>query len=246
MNTGELVELNGRVYCSSCKGKTNHKSIMSHSIGSEGGDDFQWHASYHIVQCLGCDGIAFVKKYMDQDTWEYIDGDREWADVFTVYPEEPKAEDDNRWLDRYKITSKKFKHTPKNICDLYEQIVESYNNQHLILSVSGLRTLIEGICSNLDIKKGYMYDMEKNKLPDQDGIERKKESLGGRIFGLYEGDYIVFTQAMILQKVKVIGNSAIHDIIVPDIKIVKEIISIVEKVLDDIFELRKHPLLTDS
>jgi len=129
---------------------------------------------------------------------------------------------------------------------LYEQIVESYNNQHLILCTSGLRTLIEGICSNLDIKKGYLYDLNKNKVHDDDGVTRKKESLGARIFGLYEGEYIVFVQAMILQKVKVIGNDAIHDIIVPDINTVKEIISILEKVMYDIFELGKHPLLTDS
>lgn len=221
---------------------------MSHSESALPWEDFFWNYHYHIVKCSGCNEVAFVEQRGDEDTWEYdIDGRRIWHDIFKVYPEEPKEqEDDDRWFEPYKITPKKFKHTPKNICDLYEQIVESYNNQHLILSTSGLRTLIEGICSSLNIKKGYMYDSSASKILSEDGNAKQSDSLGGRIFGLYESRHIVFTQALILQKVKVIGNSAIHDIVVPDIETIKEIISIIETIMEGIFELKNHPLLNES
>lgn len=42
------------------------------------------------------------------------------------------------------------------------------NNKHLILCTSGLRTLIEGICSQLKINKGYLYDEERTKFSNQD------------------------------------------------------------------------------
>lgn len=171
--------------------------------------------------------------------------DLENGKTLKVYPEEPKVEDSDDLLIQLKIDVLQFKHAPENIFNLYKQIVESYNSQHLILSTSGLRTLVEGICSQLEIKNGYNYDNECNKILGADGVPRKSESLGGRIFGLYEKGHIIFPQALILQKVKDIGNSAIHDIVTPNIIIVKKIIHVVEKVMDDIYELKNHTLLKD-
>lgn len=53
--------------------------------------------------------------------------------------------------------------------------------------------------------------------------------LGRRVFGLYESGNILFPQELILQKVKGFGNNAIHEIIVPNVKTIKEIIIILEK-----------------
>lgn len=238
--------LSEKVYCQKCKGRTNHKIIAKHSEFARPYDDFHWHEYYYIVQCLGCEEKAFVKQYGDEDGWDYVDGEREWIDTFTVYPEEPIADESDSWYENYKIPVKRMTNTPENIYSLYKQIVESFNNQHFVLCTSGLRTIIEGICSHLDIKKGYLYDSDGEKLADEDGVERKKDSLGGRIFGLFEKGYILFPQALILQKVKIIGNSAVHDIIVPEFEVIKDIIHIIERVLYDIFELRNHSLLVDT
>ncbi|WP_025115337.1 DUF4145 domain-containing protein [Lysinibacillus fusiformis] len=236
-----MKDLNEQVYCSNCKGKRNHKIISTYSEGASVQDDYHWHAEYHIVKCAGCNKIAFVVQYGDEDTWDYIDGEREWVDLFTVYPEEP--EEDKR-LDIHQVEKKYFKHAPEIINHLYEQIVESYSNKHFILCTSGLRTLIEGICSQLGIKKGYLYDEAGAKLPNKDGVIKKSETLGGRIFELYERGLILFPQALILQKVKGIGNDAIHEIIVPNVKTIKKIIDIIEKVIYDIYELKNHELLS--
>lgn len=237
-----LKDLEQRVYCVGCRGKRNHKVIQTYEENSTCDADFQWHTQYHIVKCAGCDRIAFVKQYGDEDSWGYNDyGEREWIDTFTAYPEEPKQED--KRIDIYQIEIRYFKHAPEIIIHLYEQIVESFNNKHLILCTSGLRTLIEGICSQLKIKKGYLYDEEGTKLPNQEGVIKKSETLGGRIFELYERGLILFPQALILQKVKGIGNEAIHEIIVPNVRTIKEIIIILEKVMYDIYELKNHELL---
>lgn len=245
--TNTVKTLEQRVYCMTCKGKTNHKVIHTYEEKSNYDEDFRWHIQYHIVKCAGCDRVAFVEQYSDEDSWEYCDftNDRVWIDKFTVYPQEPKQEDIR--IDIHQIEIKDFKHAPEIINNLYVQIVESFNNKHFILCTSGLRTLIEGICSQLGIKKGYLYDNERNKIPSkEEGIIRKSESLGGRIFGLFDNGLILFPQALILEKVKTIGNGAIHEINVPNVSTIKKIIVILEKVMYDIYELRNHTLLNDE
>lgn len=76
-----LKDLEEQVYCSHCKGKRNHKIIMSYKEFADQDSDFRWHANYQIIKCSGCDKIAFVEQYGDEDTWEYIDGFREWKDT---------------------------------------------------------------------------------------------------------------------------------------------------------------------
>lgn len=249
-NTTDTKAGDHKVYCAFCKGKRNQKTVQTYienaEMYAEGGDiDFFWHAKYHVIKCSGCDTVAFLLQYGDEDTWDIINGEREWTDIYTVYPEEPKeVHVEDPYFEKYKLKVKIFKHAPENINNLYKQIVESYNNKHFILTTSGLRTLVEGICAQLNIKKGYMYDEEQKIISiNDDGNQFKAGSLGGKIFGLFEKGYIIFTQALILQQVKEIGNAATHDIETPDFKEVKEIIHILEKVMYDIYELKEHTLL---
>ncbi|MFP3356747.1 DUF4145 domain-containing protein [Planococcus sp. SIMBA_143] len=253
-NLDEIMYVDRKVFCKFCAGERNHKIIYTYKENAdmyEVADDreyFQWHAKYHIIKCAGCDTVAFLRQYGDEDTWDIINGEREWIDIYTVYPEEPvKLSRDDPFFDYFKLEVKNYNYVPENIKRLYKQIVESYNNKHFILSTSGLRTLVEGICSQLGIKKGYMYDRQKNVISiNEDKNKFKTDSLAGRIFGLYEKELILFTQALILQEIKDIGNSATHDIVVPDFEDIREIIIILEKVLYDIYEMKKHTLLIEG
>ncbi|MFJ8245247.1 hypothetical protein [Peribacillus asahii] len=242
--------LGQQVYCSNCKGKRDHKIITTYEESSDVTDDFQWHAQYHIVKCAGCRKVAFVEQYGDEDMWKYVGGKREWdwelIEAFKVYPEEPKQETEEERLESLlQISAKSFSNVPKDIINLYNQIIESFNMNHSILCASGVRTLIEGICVQLNIKKGYLYDEEGNKKADDEGIIRKHESLGARIFGLYESGHVVFSQSLILQKVTKMGNLAVHRMISQDYLTLREIIKIVEKVIYDIYELRHHKFLKE-
>lgn len=243
----ELIE---RVYCSRCKGKTKHLIITSYMEQSEIDSDFHWHEKYHIIQCAGCDNKSFVFQYGDEDTWEYINGEREWIDIFTVYPEEPKAEtEEERWKKRFEILyfmpPKPFRYVPTNLNNLYKQTIDAYNSQQNILCAAGLRTIIEGVCNELNIKKGHIYEKDGSKKLNEKNKEMYTDNLAGRIFGLYENGHIIFTQALLLQKIKNIGNSAVHDIVEPKIETLKQTIEIIDTILYNIYELDKHDLLID-
>lgn len=243
-----LKKLGEKVYCSKCKQKTNHHILLTYSQESNSTDDFHWHAEYHIVQCMGCENICFVYQYGDEDIWDYVDGQRAWVDDFTVYPEEPKKESvESKLFDKmFKIKKKDFRNAPESIQNLYNQIVESLKMGHDILCAAGLRTLIEGICVQLKIKKGYLYRPDGSKIPDEEDIIRKHDSLGGRIFELYDRNLIIFPQALILQKVVKFGNDAVHRMETPSYYTMISILDITEKVLYDIYELKNHKLLKDE
>lgn len=237
----ELKKLDEQVYCSTCEGKRNHYIILNHTEESEHDSDFTWRATFFIVKCAGCDTVAFVKKYGDEDTVEFIENEPRWYDEYTVYPEEPEKEDLHDPFSNFKvIKAKYFHHVPGNIKKLYEQIVETFNNQHYILATFGLRALIEGICSELKIKNGYLYENDKTKKLDYNKKEINTDSLGGRIFGLYEKGHILFPNALILLEIKKVGNSALHDIEIPHFVNLNHMIIILEKIIDDVYELNNH------
>ncbi|MCY8973136.1 hypothetical protein MOE37_16405 [Bacillus atrophaeus] len=247
----EQTTLEKNVYCARCKNDTKHLIIKSHRRGSfqEIEPEFQWHESFHIVECAGCQNISFVNQYGDEDTWEYVRGEREWQDVFKVYPEK-RFEDteeyriEQEFKNRYWLKVKAFSYVPSALNNLYKQIIQAYNENLNILCASGLRILLEGICNDLGIKKGYVYDKDKRIIKKNGETNpKKRESLEGKFFGLYENDYILFNQALILQKIRGIGNEAIHEVVEPDKLVLKKIIIIVESILENTYELEHHELL---
>lgn len=240
-----MERLDEKVYCAICNRDTNHTIIYTYKQQSSPDDDFHWHEKSHIVQCLGCDEIAFVRQYGDEDSWDYINGEREWVDTFKVYPGKPAEDIGNLFEKNFYLTAKRYENAPEIISNLYLQIIEAFNKNLDILCASGIRTLIEGICTQLKIKKGYLYDRDGNRLLDDKDVIRKHESLGGRIFELYDKKFIIFTQALILQKIVKFGNGAVHDMESPGYKTLKEIINIIEKVIYDIYELENHSFLKD-
>lgn len=238
-----MEKLCEKVYCSHCKTETNHQVIYTHECRSNPTEDYFWCSKYHIVECLGCETVAFVEQYSDENNWKYIDGGRVWYDEFKIYPEKPKEETLLEGFDKlFQITEKQFTHAPEEIQNLYMQIIDAFNRKHYILCISGLRTLIEGICSQLEIKKGFLYNNKKEKVPDNEGKIRKHKSLGGRIFEIFDKGYILFEQALLLQKVVRFGNMAIHEMEAPEYPIIKEIINIVERLIHDVYELKNHEL----
>ncbi|WP_042346084.1 DUF4145 domain-containing protein [Bacillus massiliigorillae] len=236
------------VYCKKCNGKTNHWIIKTYKETSNPEDEFQWHDTYHIVKCMGCNTIAFVKQYGTEDDWDYISGDRQWFDTFQVYPEQPNEDEIEleAYRRKYHLEPKIFHNSPENIQELYTQTIESFNMTHYILCAAGLRTLIEGICLHLNIKKGYLYNYEGNRISvNNEDNPREHKTLGGKIFGLYENGKIILPKALILQEIVKIGNDAVHSIVIPKHTTLKEIIRILEGILEDVFELKHHQLLDE-
>ncbi|KZZ85638.1 hypothetical protein AS29_003355 [Bacillus sp. SJS] len=235
--------LSEKIYCRKCKGKRNMSVINTYEEYADEESHEHWICKYHITKCLGCDSISFVEDFQGDETSEWNGDEIVWGRLYTVYPPEPILE---TMEGPFKITPQEFRNVPKNLSNLYDQIIESYSFKHAILCTAGLRTLLEGICSHLDIKGGHLYDKNGVKLPDNKDIIREHTSLGGRIFGLFENGLILLPQALVLQGVIKFGNNAIHNIQSPGYSKLFEIIEIINRVLYDIYELKHHDFIKDK
>lgn len=238
--------LDEKVYCSKCKRRTNHKYILKHEEGSDTYEETQWHSKWCIVQCLGCDQLAFVLQYGDEDSWDYDErtGERVWKDFYKVYPEEPKKPSkEEKYMLKYQHVPKTFKHVDDEVSELYDQIIGVYNLGYSVLCAAGLRTLIEAICSKASIIGGRLYNEKKEVKLNRKGNEIFSQSLEGKIFGLYESQIILWEHCRILQEIRDIGNNAVHEIKAPNIFILKRAISVIEMVLEIIYELKMQTLL---
>lgn len=235
-----------KVYCRNCKGERNHISVAEpYERRSTIHDDIQWQESYFIAKCMGCDTIAFVKEYGDEDTWEENEyGEREYISLYNVYPEKPSTDEINISYPQLQMSPKDFEKIPEDILELYNQIIHVYNLKYYILCAFGLRTIVEAICKEVGVTGGTLFDDNKVAKLQRDGITPcNSTSLEGKIFGLYENDFILWKHALILQKVRDVGNSAAHEILTPSRKTVKDSIGIIEKVLEDIYDLDKYQII---
>ncbi|KZB90908.1 hypothetical protein A2U94_13755 [Bacillus sp. VT 712] len=241
-----MEQLEERVYCFSCNQKTKHDIVHTYEEFADDPEDMWWNAKFHITKCAGCERVTFVEEYIDEYTWDYVNGEKVWKAIFKSFPEEPPEESAvEKFEKRLNLEKKEFPHMPNILLELYKQIIDSYNMRHNILCASGIRTLIEGICNELGVKKGYIYEVDGTKKIENDK-EIYTDNLAGRIFGLFEKGYIIFPQALILNKIKSIGNKAVHSVISPDTIELREIIQVMEQTLNVIYELKDHKLLNNK
>lgn len=236
-----MEKLDRKVYCAGCKRHTNHNIINSYREQSRPEqEEFQWYHEYYIVQCAGCDKIAFAEKFGDSDTWDYEGDQQVWVDEYRVYPEEPVLD----FYPPYYIEHKKsYFHVPHQIHELYSQIVDAHNRTASLLTTIGIRTIIEAICIDLKIEKGTLFVDKTSKRLNKKEEPIVSPSLEGKIYGLFENGHISWDQAAILQRIRDIGNTAVHEIKTPSIYDLKSIIDIIEHILTNVYEIKGHKLL---
>lgn len=220
--------LEEKVYCRKCKGIRNHFVVFQYPV-----EDYEENlniiTNHSTLQCAGCDAITYadvfqVAPYDEEDSIVHIN----------IYPNPPEVSVpfNNKFLPFG--TS-----MPLNIHEIFEQLTYSYNKKHNILCAIGLRTLIEAICNELKISKGFKYDTKGTPLTDGG----KKESIEGKIYGLYENKHIIWYETLILQRIREIGNAAAHELITPTSEELFSAIGIIERLLDSIYHLKEHKLL---
>ncbi|MGG4180785.1 DUF4145 domain-containing protein [Virgibacillus pantothenticus] len=227
-------KIEGKIYCSTCKVKTNHGYILKYEETSNDFPeaDFQFADSYYITKCLGCDTVAFFREYGDEDM-VYL-GEFE-TDKY-VYPEEPVVEVPTV---NYKYDIQYFKNAPDTILELYKQVVSCYELRHYLLAAVGLRMIIEGFCNDTSISDGYILDKSGNKKLDQDKKEMRKDNLEGRINGMEEAKLITPINAGILQQIRHLGNATVHELEVPKKSTVKKALNIIEDLIRTVYEYKE-------
>ncbi|MED0676326.1 DUF4145 domain-containing protein [Aneurinibacillus thermoaerophilus] len=232
-----MEKLGEKVYCSKCRQETNHGIIKEYKLKSGSYDDFQWIDEYYIVQCLGCDTVAFVRKYGDE-SMQYFneDGEAFWYDDYTVYPEKPI---ENK-TPTVHIQAKNFVNLTnhENLNLLYRQIVDAFNSSSFLLCSVGLRTLVEAICKNENVIGG-MVTNEKGELV-------RSTKLVGKINGLVEKGLITQSQSEVLHQIRELGNYATHEIVQPKRKTLVDGIEVIEHILKQIYEFGQYKISPKS
>ena len=212
-----------KVLCQQCKHDTNHVVLSSiKASGAEYFDDeayFQWETYYEIIQCQGCDEISF--RQCDTDS-ESCDGE-EYYPTITIYPRRTKET----------INIKSYHNLPQNINRLYQETINSYNNDIMTLCAAGIRALVEGICLNKKIKDGEISYTDKNGMLKT----KRSKDLQGKIHGLYERGILTKDNAESLNEHRYLGNEAIHELSLPSKEELSLAISIIEHILDSIYEI---------
>lgn len=244
-----------KLYCRSCKGKTNHHIIkkydneMKYSISNLDEEiDFGFNEEYAIVQCRGCDTIAFLKIYGDEDMFHIVGPDyhfdREYFVEYTVFPEEPKQKEPVMQLLEFK-KKYEFVHLPELIEEIRNETINAYCQRMNLLCNTGIRMLIESICKvkGIDkrpkIKKGEtVLDEDKNPVMVNLNLETK-------VTMLKEKNIIDEEQKRILLEIKDVGNQTVHEIFRPKRRDLLLYLETLDLILYNIFEF-PHIKITDT
>jgi hypothetical protein len=166
-----------KALCEDCGRETNHDVIHDYEIGEN--DEYYWHSTYQIIRCCGCDTISFREETITEDDYDPFTGKP--GPAIKLYP--PRIAGRKPLDNNY--------HLPTNIRRIYREVLSTLNNSSVILAAIGLRTLIEAICIDQEVKG-------KN-------LEKK-------IDGLHTQGILSEKQAKILHTHRFLGNVATHEI----------------------------------
>nr|CAF1785377.1 hypothetical protein NRS6116_04154 [Bacillus subtilis] len=237
-----------KLFCRMCNRRTNHhmvtnehghefKYVISHLDYDEVGIEF--FEEYSIVQCRGCDTIAFLKKYGDEDMFHLIGpnyhSDREYFEEYTVYPEEPKKDTHEQLL---QFNEKfEFDHLPDLISGIRNETINAYKHRMNLLCNTGIRMIIESICKVNGIDKKPKVRRGETVLDKDNNPVMVNLSLFEKIEELQKRNLIDEKQKNILNQIRDIGNETVHEIVRPKTRELLQYLNIIDFILYNIYEL---------
>ena len=204
-------------YCNGCKINSKHlvlSNILDKGCDAESG--VSWNDKYQIIQCDNCNTISFRK-----DGWfsEYQCPPDDDGSYEILYPESNEN----------KIEQKEYDNLPYSLDEIYDEVIKSFNTGNYILCAVGIRAILEGICSDKNIKKG--------PVPDENNQPKIKNNLEGKIYGLEENGIISKIQQEALHQLRFLGNDAVHELSKPSKSDITTALEIIEHMMNDIYEL---------
>ncbi len=199
-----------RIFCNKCKTETNHVLQGDHARENveyyeEDGETISvsyWEKYiYRFWICAGCDSGAL------EECWT-TDGlvDRNGK---RIYQSEyfPKRSE-------YDVDGKHFKQLPQKLDNIYRETIQAFNNKLYLLCAAGLRSLIEGICEDKQVKG------------------KKLEDKINALVGILPQNIVIN-----LHSFRFTGNHALHEMIAPKPGELRLAIEISEDLLNFLYEL---------
>jgi Domain of unknown function (DUF4145) len=132
MLISEIVKINQpenrveSVSCGECKGKKNHKILVSAYYDEETPNFDSYCTDHQVIQCLGCTHISFRRAVYDNNQYEPI-SEKIYPDPAQRLPIEGV-----HLLNPY-------------IQSIYQETLKTINNNQVILFGMGIRTILEAI-----------------------------------------------------------------------------------------------------
>jgi hypothetical protein len=216
-----------KVFCSQCKGETNH--VVMQSVDCTGEEEIgydqdhavtiDWSNNYQIIQCQGCDSVTFRHVSWFSEA-EYECGDGTSTLLY------PKRSDKTRPI-------KDYYNVPTTLRRIYRETLECFNGDSLTLCAAGLRAMIEGICSDQNVSDGPVQVKKKDRTVQTE----RRNNLEGKIAGLCEKGILTQGNATILHEHRFLGNEAVHELNQPSPDELALAIDIMEHTLDALYEM---------
>ncbi|MUK78959.1 DUF4145 domain-containing protein [Aliivibrio fischeri] len=204
-----------KITCSHCNGDRNHLVVSGTQVDGKDyhspEDYFGWMEEYEVIQCQGCENVAFRKTYEDEESrhWDEELQTEVYYKTIKVYPKP-----DGR------VHGIKDKHLlPSKLLRIYAETLESLNNDHTVISGIGIRAIVETVC--------------------KDGGTTSRD-LYGRINELKDSNVLSTSGAEILHKLRVLGNNAAHDVEPQSISQLKLAFDVIDNVLHSVYILPKQ------
>ncbi|MBA4123462.1 MAG: translation initiation factor IF-2 N-terminal domain-containing protein [Acidobacteria bacterium] len=180
-----------KVDCRECLRPTKHNLIHSVEV-----KELEWNEKYQIVQCMGCESLSFRRITFKNNQ----SNDKE---EIHLYPSRIKG--------RQKL---QLESIPPTIAQIYEEIHLAISNRLLIVATTGMRTLIELVCNDLNSTAG---------------------NLKGKIDDLVRRQLLTPKNANNLHKLRDFGNNAAHEANIQSENTLNRCIDIIEHLLKDIY-----------
>jgi hypothetical protein len=175
--------------CGECKRSTKHKVLAGIDlVGREETEDimiYGWDNEYQIIQCQGCERIMFRLSHMNSEDREHIDGPNGLEEEYlTTENYYPNPE-------KSRIALSDDHLLPEKLQRIYTETLGALNGTSPILTGIGLRAIIETVCKDQSASGNNLFsqinDLVKQNVLTKDGAD-------------------------ILQKLRVLGNDAAHEV----------------------------------
>lgn len=178
------VDQQVKIVCVDCAGPTHHRVLASvDRYGSTPDDHIHWEEHHQIVQCQGCEQLSFrIERGNSEDMIQVSEDD--WEPYFeeTVHP--PR-------VSGWKGLGGDSVYLPYQIRVVYGEVANALNNGTPLLAGLGLRLLIEAFCMD----QGVSGNNLKSKIEE-----------------LARTQVITGNAEVVLQRIRVVGNDAAHEV----------------------------------